>query len=213
MDPDTWLSSSSCVIPAAQPERERWRNDRGWTREILRLPGRDADWALRLSLAEIEAAAAFSRFPGVQRELVLLQGNGVVLRQASGHQDEVLPPHGRARFDGAVALEGVPVDGPCHVFNLMWHPDKVRATLLHRPLVGTMYFACTASTGWAIHLIGGQARFGSSSALSSLQAGDTAWLGASPGGCGHVLQGGGELLAVRVDAGPTQQAALNTTAQ
>lgn len=66
---------SSRVIPATEYRRERWRNQLGWTREILRLGDADA-WSLRLSIAEIEQDAVFSAFPGIDRELVLLHGNG-----------------------------------------------------------------------------------------------------------------------------------------
>lgn len=70
---------SSRVIPATEYRRERWRNQLGWTREILRLGDADA-WSLRLSIAEIEQDAVFSAFPGIDRELVLLHGNGMRLQ-------------------------------------------------------------------------------------------------------------------------------------
>lgn len=70
---------SSRVIPATDYRRERWRNQLGWTREILCLGDADA-WALRLSIAEIEQDAVFSAFPGIDRELVLLHGNGMRLQ-------------------------------------------------------------------------------------------------------------------------------------
>ena len=44
------------AIPATEYRRTRWRNGRGWTREILALPDNDA-WDLRLSIAEVDAAA------------------------------------------------------------------------------------------------------------------------------------------------------------
>ncbi len=57
-----------------------------------------------------------------------------------------------------------------------------------------------ASIGpWALHLLAGQAEFGADSGLPALQAGDTAWLSAGERQR-HALQGGGELLAIRVSA-------------
>ena len=74
------------VIPANEYVRMRWRNGAGWTRAILQAgrtgadTGTDApDWDWRLSIAEIEQPGPFSRFPGVERELVLLQGDGLAL--------------------------------------------------------------------------------------------------------------------------------------
>jgi len=138
MNVDSLLHTPSQVISSLDYRRERWRNGLGWTREILRLPAQGDDWALRLSVAEIEQDAAFSTFPGVERELVLLQGNGVRLRFEDGRVAQVLPPHGRVRFAGEEALHGELVDGTTHDFNLMWKRELLQAELLHRPLVGSM---------------------------------------------------------------------------
>lgn len=193
------LQHPSQVIPSVDYRRERWRNGLGWTREILRLPSDGVDWAVRLSIAEIESDAAFSSFPGVDRELVLLHGNGVRLRFDGGRVEEVLPPHGRVRFAGEQALHGELVDGTTHDFNLMWRRDAVTAQLLHRPIVGPMYFFTEPDVAWAIHLLAGQARFDADADvdLPPMQQGDTAWLAAGERRR-HALHGGGELLAIRL---------------
>lgn len=186
------------VIPSSAYRRERWRNGNGWTREILRLPAAD-DWLLRLSIAEIERDAAFSPFPGVERELVLLRGNGVRLRFDDGQCEELRPPCQRLRFAGERALVGELLDGPTEDFNVMWRRDALRTEVLHRPLTGAMHFFVDRGSAWAIHLLGGQAGFGADSGLPAMQAGDTAWLPAGERRR-HSLEGGGELLAIRVDA-------------
>ncbi|MGV7194082.1 HutD/Ves family protein [Xanthomonas axonopodis] len=232
---------SSRVIPATDYRRERWRNQLGWTREILRL-GNAEHWALRLSIAEIEQDAAFSAFPGVDRELVLLHGNGMRLKfgngEHAGHGDAadadadadagrdtgqsgdllinadagvvssraarrvaLLPPYQRVRFAGEETVSAELLDGPTQDFNLMWRRDLLRTELLHRPLVGTMLFFADPSSAWAIHLLTGQASFGRDSALPPLAAGDTAWLSAATRSR-YVLDGGGELLAIRVSPYP-----------
>ena len=198
----TFLHSPTRVIPSADYACERWRNGQGWTREILRLPAEGSDWALRLSIAEIEQDAAFSPFPGVERELVLLHGNGVRLRHEDDRVTDVLPPHGRVRFAGAERVRGELIDGPTHDFNLMWRAGVVQAQLLHRPLVGPMFFFSDPATAWAIHLLAGQAAFEAGSGLPPLAQGDTAWLGAGERRR-HAIEGGGELLAIRVSPAPT----------
>ncbi len=190
------LKQSSRVIPANEYQRERWRNNLGWTREILRLPEAD-DWLLRLSIAEIEQDAAFSAFPGIDRELVLLRGNGLRLRFDDGRCHELQPPHQRLRFAGESTVHGELVDGVTHDFNLMWRRGVVATDMLHRPLVGPMLFFTEPTTAWAIHLLSGHASFDPGSGLASLRAGDTAWLGAGDRQR-YVLDGGGELLAIRV---------------
>jgi hypothetical protein len=142
------------VIPANEYRRVRWRNGLGWTREIVRMPDHDTfDW--RLSIAEIEQDAAFSAFPGVDRELVLLSGNGLRLRFGDGRMQELLPPHGSARFAGDEDVQGELVAGPTTDFNLMWRRDAIEASLWRRPLVGAMVVfvdprepgRCTCSLG------------------------------------------------------------------
>ena len=197
MDTATFLRHPTHVISSLDYRRERWRNGLGWTREILRLPAEGDDWALRLSIAEIEQDAAFSSFPGVERELVLLHGNGVRLHFDDGRIEEVLPPHGRVRFSGEAGVRGELVDGLTHDFNLMWRRDRAHAELLHRPMVGPMYFFSEPDVAWAIHLLAGQAVFEGDSPLPPMAAGDTAWLSAGERRR-HALHGGGELLAIRV---------------
>src|SRR5690606_42101436 len=62
-------------LPAHHHTRARWHNGAGWTRRILRLPAGDG-WALSLSIADIQVAAAHACRPGVQREQGLLPGGG-----------------------------------------------------------------------------------------------------------------------------------------
>lgn len=151
MSTDPVLSAATRVIPSFEYRRERWRNGLGWTREILRVPDTD-DWQVRLSIAEIEQDAAFSSFPGIERELVLLRGEGLRLRFADGAVQTLLPPHDRLRFAGEAEIHGELVDGLTHDFNLMWRRDALEAELLHRPLVGSMFFFTEPTTAWAIHL-------------------------------------------------------------
>lgn len=193
------MSSSSCVIPASAYRRERWRNGLGWMRQIHAEPasGDAGDWDWRLSIAEIEQDAAFSAFPGVDRELVLLSGNGLRLRFDDGDMVLLEPPHGRLRFAGERGVTGELVDGPTTDFNLMWRRDAVDAQLLHRPLIGPMVLFAEPGTTWALHLIAGEARFDAASELPPLRTGDTALLAACER-TRFLLDGGGELLAIRL---------------
>lgn len=192
--------SASRVIPANEYRRERWGNGLGWTREIARSP-EQGDWNWRLSIAEIDQAAAFSRFPGVERVLVLLEGGGLALRCADRAPVVLEPPHGSHRFDGDEAVVGTPLDGRAVVFNLMWRRAATGAELWHRPLVGAMVVFIEPGETWAVHLMSGQAGFDDGSGLPPLAAGDTALL-ASPGArrARHVLDGNGEVLLVRLRA-------------
>jgi hypothetical protein len=199
-------TARSRVIPANEYRRERWRNGLGWTREIHAEPASAGEsWAWRLSIAEIERDAPFSAFPGIERELVLLSGNGLRLRFEDGEEVLLAPPHGRMRFPGERAVTGLLVDGPTQDFNLMWRRDRFEAQLWHRPLVGPMVIFAEPHTQWAVYLVAGQARFADDSGLPPLAAGDTALLGAGSQRLRHVLDGGGEALLIRLQ--PTGGAA------
>lgn len=193
------IAASSRVIPANEYRRERWRNGLGWTREIhaATAPGGGA-WDWRLSIAEIEQDAPFSLFPGVDRELLLLSGNGLRLRFDDGEVNELHPPHDRMRFAGERGVTGELLDGPTQDFNLMWRRDTIDAQLWHRPLVGPMVIFADAGTTWAVHLIAGQARFADASGLQDLAAGDTALLKAGRVRLRNVLDGAGEALVIRL---------------
>jgi environmental stress-induced protein Ves len=194
------MDGVSWVIPANEYRRERWRNGLGWTREIHAhaAAGSPDDWEWRLSIAEIEQDAPFSAFPGIDRELVLLSGNGLRLRFDDGEVRELHPPHDRLRFAGERAVTGELLDGPTQDFNLMWRRDLVEAQLWHRPLVGPMVVFAEPGTIWAIHLLAGQARFADDSGLPDLAAADTALLQADGTRLRHVLDGAGEALLIRL---------------
>lgn len=187
------------AIPANEYRRERWKNGAGWTREILRWPAQAEDWDWRLSIAEVDKDGPFSAFPGVDRELVLLSGEGMRLRFDDGEVVELHPPHERLRFAGERALRGELVDGPTRDFNLMWRRDAVDAQLWHRPLVGSMVLFAEPGSTWAVYVLSGRLRCSAEGAqpLDAAQ-GDTLLLsGGRDARRRYPLDGGGELLVVR----------------
>ena len=191
----------SRVIPANDYRRERWRNGAGWTREIYAASanGSSATWDWRLSIAEIESDAPFSTFPGVDRELVLLSGNGLRLRFDDGETHQLDPPHGRLRFSGERTVTGELLDGRTEDFNLMWRRDAVTTRLWHRPLVGPMVVFVDPGSTWVVHLLAGDARFATDTRLQPLATGDTALLLAGDARTRYALEGAGEALLIRID--------------
>jgi environmental stress-induced protein Ves len=185
------------VIRSNTYQRERWKNDLGWTREITRSPAQ-GDWNWRLSIAEIDDDTPFSRFDNVDRELVLLAGNGLSLHFDDGVEQVLQPPHDRARFAGERGVTGRLVDGPTQDFNLMWRRDRLDARLWHRPLVGPMVIFVDPGHVWAVYLMAGQGRFTDGSALGDIAAGDTAVLVGSDARQRFALDGGGELLVIHL---------------
>ncbi|WP_132999147.1 HutD/Ves family protein [Luteimonas arsenica] len=189
-------------LPANGYRRLRWRNGLGWTREIHAASVSDDggdDWDWRLSIAEIEADGPYSAFPGVEREQVLLSGEGLVLDFGQGGERLLEPPHGRQRFGGGDALLARLHAGRVEVFNLMWRPAKVAAQLWHRPLVDSMLLFVDPGSTWAVHVMAGQAMLDGGRVLPLLERGDSALLEAREGRERHLLEGSGDLLLVRVE--------------
>lgn len=197
------MSARLRLIPAHDYRRERWRNGFGWTREILRWPDTARpesadDWDWRLSIAEIERDGPFSTFDGVDRELVLMHGNGVRLRFDDGEVRDVAPPHGRVRFPGERAVSGELIDGTTHDFNLMWRRDRIDAELWHRPLVGSMVLFVEPCETWIVHVLSGQTHAVDGSDREAAAMGDTLMLSATEVRARFALDGGGEVLVIRL---------------
>lgn len=187
-------------LPANGYRRLRWRNGLGWTREIHvgSLAGCEG-WDWRLSIAEIEADGPYSAFPGVEREQLLLSGEGLALDFGEGGERMLAPPHGRQRFSGDAAVRARLQAGRVEVFNLMWQPGRVAPRLWHRPLVGSMLLFVDPGSTWAVHVVAGQANVGGAHAMPLLEMGDSALLAAGEARQRHVIEGAGELLLVQVE--------------
>ena len=105
----------------ADYRRMPWKNGGGETIEIAVSPEgaslENFDW--RLSMARVESDGPFSQFPGVERTLSVLEGNGIVL------SIEGMPPIllGKARapfsFDAGAKTEAALKDGPIVDLNVM----------------------------------------------------------------------------------------------
>ena len=99
-----------------------WKNGGGVTREIVREPAGasldDFDW--RVSVADIAAAGPFSRFVGVDRHLLLLEGDGVNLTSAeAGLHVNLLADDTVLAFSGDVDMSSQLLGGAVRDFNVM----------------------------------------------------------------------------------------------
>jgi environmental stress-induced protein Ves len=135
--------------------------------------------------------------------MALVQGEGLQLTGSA--QDKtlsLLPPHGRLEYSGDLSLSAQLRDGPCHALNMIWDPLRCSAELLHRPLVGPMVFFAEQRAVWLIYVLSGQARVRGGSDELLAGTGDSLWL--SPEGPeGRILlDGGGELLLLRISPKP-----------
>jgi environmental stress-induced protein Ves len=99
-----------------------WKNGGGTTLELhCSPPGAtlaDFDW--RVSIATVASSGPFSRFPGIDRTIVLLSGEGMRLRAADGSIDHPLTEPGIPfSFPGEACVEAILAGGVSSDFNLM----------------------------------------------------------------------------------------------
>ncbi len=109
-----------------------WKNGGGATRALACWPpGAGLErFGWRVSVADVAAPGPFSLYPGVDRQILLLQGDGVHLRAADGSVDQALdratPPFA---FAGETAIDCTLRGGPVRDFNLMLRRGQWRGAL------------------------------------------------------------------------------------
>lgn len=99
-----------------------WKNGGGSTREIVRWPEgstlEDFEW--RVSAATLAVSGPFSVLPGVDRQIMLLDGDGAHLRGADSGIDHALHERWKVfAFAGEAAIDATLVGGTSTDFNLM----------------------------------------------------------------------------------------------
>lgn len=117
------------ILRAADRVATPWKNGGGVTREIAAWPpgaGLDAfDW--RISLADVAADGPFSAFPGVDRVLTVIAGDGLVL-EIEGRPVR-LEPSAPLAFPGEAAVAARLTAGPIRDLNVMVRRDAWTATV------------------------------------------------------------------------------------
>ncbi len=98
-----------------------WKNGGGVTREIAaEPPGASLDtFAWRVSVADVASAGPFSRFAGIDRTLVLLEGAGMVLDESDGTRHVLDRALSLAQFAGESAIDARLPGGAIRDFNVM----------------------------------------------------------------------------------------------
>jgi environmental stress-induced protein Ves len=108
-----------------------WKNGLGRTREIAVQPSADGseDFLWRVSIAEVDSAAPFSRFPGIDRQIVLLDGDGFTMTLDDERTHALTTPFAPFAFPGEAKVEVALAGGPTRDFNLMLCRARVRGAI------------------------------------------------------------------------------------
>ena len=111
-----------------------WKNGQGVTTELFRIedPVHPEEFLFRLSRAEVNSSGDFSIFPMVDRQLLLLKGEGFKLR-SQDFQKTIDAPWEIFHFNGEDFIQCELLNGPCEDFNIMVKRNwkKVMTILIH----------------------------------------------------------------------------------
>ena len=159
----------------ADYQRMRWKNGAGWTTEIAQAPADDGGsghFAWRVSIAEVDADAAFSTFPGVDRSLLVLAGEGMVLTFGDGRSALLRALAEGLAFPGEASVHARLLGGPTRDFNVMTRRGLYTHTLTLRRPREPLTLIRSPERSWLVHVLDGTA--------ADMGAGDSFLLPAGP---------------------------------
>ncbi len=180
---------SASIIRAADCQPQPWKNGMGTTWEVARAPADagNGDFLWRVSVAEVNSAAPFSLFPGLDRHIALLQGDGFTMTLDGERHHALTTPLLPFAFPGEAKVDVTMAGGATRDFNLMVRRSLARGDVrvLHMAGQHTLDANCVL-----VFLARGQA----TTPDGALHAGD-AWL---PGDRHIMLHGDTVAFAVEV---------------
>lgn len=189
-------------LTQADARQVPWSNGRGVTLELALWPEgaslERADFAWRVSCAPVDAPGPFSRLPGVERILVLTEGEGLEL----SHGDQAPPARLRRlepyRFSGAWPTAAALPAGPIRDFNVMFAPERVEARVQAFALGARRQREVLRAGHAFVHALGGslKARLRGEEQAYELLPGESLWARGLSGGEELELSGRSPGLAV-----------------
>ncbi len=200
------MSAQVRLIRAGDTRRTRWKNDGGWTTELASdPPARDGHaiaegFRWRVSIADIERNGPFSTFPGVERDLLLLAGNGLELDIDDAAPLRIDRRFEQVHFAGEQDVRCRLLAGPTRDFNVMARRDAVHAEVVARPLAGSMLVFREAGTTALVHVLAGDVELHIDDQAIGAATGETLLLDAGSTRQRIQLEGAGEIVLVLFSA-------------
>lgn len=108
------------IINLASIKKVPWKNGGGLAQELFRFPlGSEADFLQRISIADVESSGPFSLYPGYHRILIILRGEGVLIKEP--HLETTLKPLEIVfHFRGASQIQCDLLGGSVQDFNFIY---------------------------------------------------------------------------------------------
>ncbi len=171
------------VITQTHQLSMRWKNGGGITREIIRSPQGSSlesfDW--RISIATVHQGGAFSLFPGIDRSLAILDGQGIALTLA-GATRQLTQRSDIFSFSGDEEVDSELVAGSIIDFNVMSRRGVYRHQVQRLIHTGKTMMSSQADLT-LLYLINGHCMLDEAHALRPLHAGDAVLLNAGDAPC------------------------------
>lgn len=128
--PTTFGKTMMTILRAADYKSMPWKNGGGVTVEIAIHPAgasvNDFDW--RISMATVAQNGPFSIFPGIDRTLAIIEGNGMSLSMAGHGAIELTTASAPLPFAADVPVDATLMGGPIVDLNVMTR----RSSFSHR---------------------------------------------------------------------------------
>ena len=126
-----------------------WKNGQGITHEIAREPAGIENFLWRLSLAEVAASGDFSLFPGYDRTIALIAGEGMELDFEEAPAKRLDRPLEPFDFRGEWRCRSRLLGGPCRDLNLMVERSRARSMTERLALDGSQVMR-EVTDGWLL---------------------------------------------------------------
>ncbi|MGO8088565.1 HutD family protein [Rhizobium leguminosarum] len=135
------------ILRAGDHKRMPWKNGKGETVEIAVFPPdasiNDFDW--RISMATVAEDGPFSIFPGIDRTLAILDGNGMVL-DVAGSPVLLTTASDPLAFPADIPVAAMLEDGAITDLNVMTRRDGLAHTLIRIDVDGSKTVPLPPST-------------------------------------------------------------------
>ena len=140
--------------------RMPWQNGGGSTLELLQDPAKDGGFNWRLSIADVAKPGPFSIFAGIDRQIMLVSGNGMVLNFGQEAPPVVISKPLRPQaFKGEWNTDCRLIDGAIQDFNVMVRRDWGMAAVNGFDFVMDQRLTLAVAPLTILHLLTGSAEY------------------------------------------------------
>jgi len=190
------------VLRPSDYQRMPWKKGGGTTTETWKAISPDGEMLWRLSIADVASDGPFSKFPGIDRWIMLIEGNGMELT-IDGQVRRIADPFEPFAFSGDARTDCRLLARPIRDFNLMMARSYASGGLRISRLVANQALPLAENVA-ALHVLNGRIEL-ESGTVHQLSAGDS-WIAGTYGGATARALAPAVLAVIVIE--PRQRAAL-----